>query len=190
MKKYFIAFIVVLAVFGCMAEKSEKISGNVIKPVMIKSRAFHNDAEKNIKIDKSAERKIKYSSGNNNTERKKINKIVYYGINNKSTISYNIITKKLVYNIKSSRINTLRLSGLAGLIKINGTSHYTSYNEKKVNTAGCIYDTGTKNIVVNAGKICRVEMIIEIDDMPHINDIKTVEYVSDLGNFILEKYTY
>ena len=36
----------------------------------------------------------------------------------------------------------------------------------KINTKGCIYDSSTKNIVVNPNVACEINMEITVDDMP------------------------
>ncbi len=158
-------------------------------------------ANTNHAMDKSIKetKKVAYNDVNKHMQSKNINyqqkvapkpqaNIEYVGSNSKSTISYNVNKNLLIYNINAiSRRTTYRLSGLAGLININGVEYYTNFNEKNIKTLGCIYDAGTRNIVVNSNKRCRVEMVIHIDDMPNVSDIKSVEYVSDLGKFPLKR---
>ena len=81
----------------------------------------------------------------------------------------------------------IRAGGLAGLLYINDKTYYTNYSASKIKASGCIYDTSTKNIVVNPNVKCRIEMIIIVDDMPESSQIESVRYKSDLGEFTLNK---
>lgn len=114
--------------------------------------------------------------------------IEYIGNNQKSSVVYNVNKSIFTYSIKSAgRKQTIKLSGLAGLVDINGNLYYTDYSADKIKTTNCIYDAGTRNIVINSNMECVVEMYIKIDNMPKIESIKSITYISDLGNIPLKQ---
>ena len=113
--------------------------------------------------------------------------IIYKGINEKAEIKYNISKNLLTYKINPDKRMLIRAGSLAGLLYINDKTYYTNYSASKIKASGCIYDTSTKNIVVNPNVKCRIEMIIIVDDMPESSQIESVRYKSDLGEFTLNK---
>lgn len=130
-----------------------------------------------------------YASNSISKSYKQKNDIIeYIGNNQKSSVVYNVNKSIFTYSIKSAgRKQTIKLSGLAGLVDINGNLYYTDYSADKIKTTNCIYDAGTRNIVINSNMECVVEMYIKIDNMPKIESIKSITYISDLGNIPLKQ---
>lgn len=72
----------------------------------------------------------------------------------------------------------IRVGGMAGLIYINDKTYYTNYIAGKINAKGCIYDSSTKNIVVNPNAACEINLEIIVDNMPAVEKIETMGYIS------------
>lgn len=145
-------------------------------------------AEKSVSKTKEVQRTQYAKSSISKVYTPKNEIIEYVGNNHKSSVVYNVNRSIFTYSIKSAgRKQTIKLSGLAGLIDINGNLYYTDYRSDKIKTTNCIYDAGTRNIVINSNSECVVEMYIKIDNMPKIENIKSITYISDLGSIPLKQ---
>lgn len=145
-------------------------------------------AEKSVSKTKEVQRTQYAKSSISKVYTPKNDIIEYVGNNNKSSVVYNVNRSIFTYSIKSAgRKQTIKLSGLAGLVDINGNLYYTDYSADKIKTTNCIYDAGTRNIVINSNMECVVEMYIKIDNMPKIENIKSITYISDLGSIPLKQ---
>lgn len=173
MKKYLSLFFILFILSGCTAAKSSTIRYE-------ESRAVEKEQKEPEKAKKPYVKKEK--------EKKKESLVIYKGSNDKAEISYNLSNNILTYKLNAgSRRMLIRAGGLAGLIYINDKTYYTNYSASKINTKGCIYDSSTKNIVVNPNVACEINMEITVDDMPAVEKIQTMAYKSDLGEFTLFK---
>lgn len=167
MKKYLVVIFILFILCGCIASKNSPVKYEESKSTVIEQKK----PEKSYKIDT-----------------KKLESIIYKGKNDKAEISYNLSNNILTYKLEAgNRHMLIRAGGLAGLIYINDKTYYTNYSAGKINTKGCIYDSSTKNIVVNPNAACEINMEIIVDDMPAVETITTMGYKSDLGEFVLFK---
>ena len=172
MKKYLLVLSILFVLFGCTAAKSSTIRYEESRIVEKEQK----EPEKPKKIYAKKEKVKKHES------------IVYKGENDKAEISYNLSNNILTYRLEAgNRRMLIRAGGLAGLIYINDITYYTNYSTGKINAKGCIYDSSTKNIVVNPNVSCEINLEIIVDDMPAVEKIKTMGYKSDLGEFTLFK---
>lgn len=172
MKKYLLVLSILFVLFGCTAAKSSTIRYE-------ESRIVEKEQKEAEKPKKTYVKKEKV---------KKHESIVYQGENDKAEISYNLSNNILTYRLEAgNRRMLIRAGGLAGLIYINDTTYYTNYSTGKINAKGCIYDSSTKNIVVNPNVACEINLEITVDDMPAVKKIETMGYKSDLGEFTLFK---
>lgn len=174
MKKYLLVLSILFVLSGCSAAKSSTIRYEESRAV----EKEHKEYKEPEKVKKTYVKK---------EEVKEYNDIVIYnGHNEKAEISYNLSTNILTYKLDAgSRRLLIRASGLAGLIYINDKTYYTNYSAGKISTKGCIYDSITKNIVINPNVECEINMEIKVDDMPSVEKIKTMGYKSELGEFSL-----
>lgn len=172
MKKYLLVLMLLLFLYGCIAGKN-----GIIK--YEESRAVEKECKKSEIVKK--QKPIK-------TKPIKTAKAIYKGSNEKAEISYNLSNNILTYRLNAgSRRLLIRSGGLAGLIYINNKTYYTNYSAGKIYAKGCIYDSSTKNIVVNPNVACEINLAITVDDMPSVDKIETMQYKSDLGEFTLFK---
>lgn len=171
MKKYLSLFFILFVLSGCTAAKSSTIRYEESRAVEIKQKEPEKAKKPYVKKEK---------------EKKKESIVIYKGSNEKAEISYNLSSNILTYRISAgSRRMLIRAGGLAGLIYINDKTYYTNYSPSKITASGCIYDSSTKNIVVNPNVACEINMEITVDDMSAVEKIETMEYKSDLGEFTL-----
>lgn len=172
MERYLSVFFILFVLFGCTAAKSSTIRYE-------ESRTVEKEQKEPEKVKKPNVKKEKV---------KKNVSIVYKGENDKAEISYNLSNNILTYKLGAgNRRMLIRAGGLAGLIYINDKTYYTNYSIGKINAKGCIYDSSTKNIVVNPNVDCEINLEITVDDMPAVEKIETMGYKSDLGEFTLFK---
>lgn len=176
MKKYLLLLCIVSILCGCTAAKSSTIryaESRVVEKAQKEPEKAKKPYVKKEKIQKAA----------------LVNKdIIYKGRNEKAGISYNLSSNILTYKINAgNRRMLIRAGGLAGLIYINDKTYYTNYSTGKIKAKGCIYDSSTKNIVVNPNIACEINMEITVDDMPAVEQIENMGYKSDLGEFTLLK---
>lgn len=175
MKKYLLVLSAVLFISGCTvtAAKSSTIRYEESRVV---EKSDNNTKEKHVKKAEVKKQRKEAEAD-----------IIYKGANEKAEIKYNISKNLLTYKINPDRRILIRVGGLAGLLYINDKTYYTNYSVNKIKASGCIYDTSTKNIVVNQNVKCRIEMIITVDDIPDSSQIESVRYKSDLGEFTLNR---
>ena len=157
MKKYLSALSILFVLFGCTAAKSSTIRYE-------ESRTVEKVQKEPEKAKKPYVKKEKV---------KKHESIIYKGENEKAEISYNLSNNILTY-----RRMLIRSCGMAGIIYINDKTYYTNYSAGKINAKGCIYDSSTKNIVVNPNAACEINLEIIVDNMPAVEKIETMGYIS------------
>lgn len=175
MKKYLLALSVLLILSGCTVTVA-KSSTIQYEENRVVEKHDNNTKEKPVKKVEVKKQKKKMESD-----------IIYKGINEKAEIKYNISKNLLTYKINPDKRILIRAGGLAGLLYINDKTYYTNYSINKIKASGCIYDTSTKNIVVNQNVKCKIEMIITVEDIPESSQIESVRYKSDLGEFSLSR---